>query len=395
MKGSETSSGNTLGRPLTKPSAGRKLKRWLSDYKWPLLGLIWVATIALGYVGLSNNASAIGETRTPGDILYDTLRLFVWESGAVVGPVSWELQVARFLAPLVAAYTAILALAFIFREQFQVFRLRFLKNHIVICGLGRKGLLLSRQFRERGEQVVVIEQNGENAMLALCREHGVISLIGDATNPEVLRKARVHNAKYVISVCGNDGANAEVAIHARELVSHRVNRPLSCLVHIVDLQLFNLLRVQEIIMGRHDAFRLQLFNIFESGARVLLDQYPPFSKTGGDQGSRPQIIVVGVGRLGESLIVNAARRWRDRGKTDNERLCVTMIDRESDSKKDSLCRRYPQLERYCELLSVQTDVEGSDFEQADFLVDSQKQCDITTVYVCLDNDSRALSVALM
>jgi voltage-gated potassium channel Kch len=390
----EYSSRVTGGVPA-KLSFWKKLKRWFGDYKWPFIGFMWVVAIALGYLGFSKYFFAIGETRSSWDTFYRTLQLLILESGFVSGPVGWELQLARFLAPAMAAYTVIQALAIIFKEQLQLFRVRFLKDHIVICGLGQKGLLLSGGFREREEQVVVIEQDEDNGLLGQCREQGAIILIGNAADPVLLRKARVNKAKYVISVCGDDGANAEVAVHARELVWDRKGKALSCLIHISDFQLCNLLREREIRLGKLDAFRLELFNVFESGARILLDEYPPFSKTGEDYSSRPHLVVVGIGRMGESLVVNAARNWWDRDRKSSERLRITFIDREAGKKKESLCLRYPQLERVCELVPVEVDIQVPEFERADFLFDDQGRCDVTTVYVCLDDDSNALGAAFM
>ncbi len=393
VKNSAEYSSMVIGSASAKPSFGKRLRRWLGDYKWPLIGFIWLVAITLGYIGFSKYFSAIGETHSSGDIFYRTVQLFTLDSGWV-SPIGWELQLARFLAPAMAVYTALQALAIILREQFQLFRVRFLKDHIVICGLGRKGLLLCEGFLERGERVVVIEQNRNNSRLRRCKELGATVLVANATNPELLRRARIHKAKYVISVCGNDGTNAEVAVNARQLVWNRQGKALSCLIHIFDLQLRNLLREREIMMGRPNAFMLGFFNVFESGARVLLEEHPPFSKTGEDPSSRLHIVVVGVGRMGESLVVNVARNWRDRDNTSGERLRITLIDREANKKEESLRLRYPQLERVCELVPEQMVVKSPEFERAEFLFDGQGRCDVTMIYICLDDDSNALSAAL-
>jgi hypothetical protein len=393
MKNSVEYSSMVIDSAPSEPSLRKRLRRWLMDYKWPLIGFIWLVVIALGYIGFIKYFSATGETSSPGDIFYRTLQLFTLESGWV-SPVGWELQLARFLAPAMAVYTALQALAIILREQFKMFRMRFLKDHTVICGLGRKGLLLCKGFLERGERVVVIEKNRSNSRLGRCKKLGAIVLFGNATDPELLRRARIHKAKYVISVCGNDGTNAEVAVNARQLVWNRQGRALSCLIHIFDLQLRNLLREREIMMGRPNAFRLGFFNVFESGARVLLEEYPPFNKTGEDISSRPHIVIVGVGRMGESLVVNVARNWRDNDNTSGERLCITLVDREANKKRESLFLRYPQLERVCELIPEQMVVNSPEFERAEFLFDGQGCCNVTMVYICLDDDSSALSAAL-
>jgi voltage-gated potassium channel Kch len=375
-------------------SLNNRLRRWLGRYKWLLIGLMWLLAIALGYAGFFKYFTTTGQAHSFWNTLYPTLQLFALQFNIDSSLIGWELQAARFLAPIMAVYTAIQAVASIFQEQIQLLRVRFLKNHIVICGLGRKGYLLSRAFRSRGQKVIIIEQNAGNNFIEQCRQEGIVVLLGNATDSWLLRQARVDRAKYVISVCGSDGANAEIAVNIHKLVSGRKGPALSCLIHMYDLQLYNLLREREMAMGEIDAFRLEFFNIFESGSRVLLQEYPPFSTAGEAQSSKPHIVLVGVGRLGESIVVNLARAWWESHIKAAGRLRITLIDRQAKIKKESLCLRYPQLEQACELLPEQMDVKGPDFERADFLFNSQGSPDVTMIYVCLDDDANALSAAL-
>src|SRR3712207_5394834 len=57
--------------------------------------------------------------------------------------------------------TAAIAAYFIKSDQLQSWRLRRLHGHVVICGLGDKGMLLTKAFREQGQPVVVIEQDDD------------------------------------------------------------------------------------------------------------------------------------------------------------------------------------------------------------------------------------------
>jgi hypothetical protein len=375
-------------------SLNNGLRRWLGRYKWLLTGLMLVLVTALGYAGFAKYLAASGQEPSFWNTLYPTLQLYTLEFRVTSAPISWELQTARFLAPVMAVYTAIQAITGIFREQIQLLRVRFLKNHIVICGLGRKGYRLARAFRSQGQKVVAIEQDAGHDLLEQCRQEGITVLAGNATDLWLLRQARVDRARYVLTVCGSDGANAEIAVNIHKLVSGRKGSALSCLIHMYDLQLYNLLREREMAMGEIDAFRLEFFNIFEIGSRVLLQEYPPFSTAGEAQGSRPHIVLVGAGRLGESIVVNAARAWWERHTEGAGRLRITLIDRQAKMKKASLCLRYPQLEKACELVPGQMDVKEPEFERADFLIGERGSPDVTMVYVCLDDDANALSAAL-
>jgi hypothetical protein len=139
--------------------------------QWPLAACLAVAALVLGFVGFTRFFAALGEPRSGWDILYLTIQLFVLESGSVFGPVPWELQVARLLAPGVAGYATLGALGILFRDQFERFRVRFFRGHVVICALGRKGLLLAKSLRERGDRVVVVEEDAENDLIRTVREY--------------------------------------------------------------------------------------------------------------------------------------------------------------------------------------------------------------------------------
>lgn len=356
-----------------------------------VLGL-WLAVLCLGYVGFAKHFEALGQWRSFLDLLYLTLQLFPLQSGAVPPPISWELEIARLLAPAVAAYTAVQALAVVFYEQVQLLRLRFIRDHVVICGLGRMGLLLARGFLRRGERVVVIEQDEGNDFIALCREEGAIAILGNAKDREVLRRAGVSKAKYAFSVCGDDSTNAEVAVHVQELASSRQGHPLTCFVHIVDPRLYHLLREREVAPST--SYRLELFNIFDRGAWLLLEEHPFFPEKNGIAVQQPHVLVIGLGRMGESLIVHMARNWWSNYAKKYGRLRVSVIDREAERKVESLYLRYPKLKQACELVVLQMDVFWPEFEQASFLIDCEGQCNVTAVYVCLDNDSLGLKAGL-
>jgi len=367
--------------------------RWY-DHEWPVVWALALIALGLGYVGFSKHFAALGETRSPADLFYLSVQLFVLESGAVSAPVSWELEVARLLAPGVAVYTAVQALAVIFREQLQLLRVRFLADHAVVCGLGRKGLLLVKAFHERGYRVVVIDQDEDNNERELCRELGALVLSGNVTDEALLRKARVDRAKYLISVCGNDGTNAEVAVRAHALVGDSKSKALTCLAHIADTALWNLLREQELETWQGDSFRLEFFNIYESGARTLLNEHPAFSETDTAANDQVHILIVGLGRMGESLVVSALRKWRALYPKNEKRLRITVVDKEAEPKTGALRLRYPHLFATCDLILQQMDIYSPEFQRAEFLFADQERVGVTMVYVCFDDDSRGLSAAL-
>ncbi len=370
-------------------------RRWLrehwQDYRWFVIGGLWLVALLLGYVGFARHFAALGERRSPFTLLYLTVQLFTLESGAVSESVSWPLELARWLAPAVAAYTALQTLALIFREQLQLTRLRFFSDHTVICGLGRKGFRLAQGFRQLGDRVVAIERDEENDLIQAARAEDVVVLTGNATQLELLRRAKVHTARRLISVCGDDGTNAEVGVRASQLTPTRRRKTLQCVLHITNPQLCALLREREIESGRIDGFRLDFFNVFDAGARTLLNEHPPFREA---LAHPPHVLVVGLGRMGENVLVHMARKWSTQRPAPGDRLRVTVVDWEADGRAESLRLRYPRLGEVCELIPQSIDVRGAAFQRGDFLFNADGRCEITTMFVCLDDDSLGLSTAL-
>jgi hypothetical protein len=378
---------------MPKPPKRRRKNKW-GNVQWPIMGGIALAALILGYLGFSKYLAIVGDSRSPLDIIYLTLQLFTLESGALSGIVPWELEIARLLAPAVAAFAVFKAIAIIFREQLQLIRVKFFRKHVVICGLGRKGMLLTQQFRMMGEKVVVIELDEGNDLIERCRDYGAVVFTGDATQIELLKKVRVHKAEYLMSVAGDDGINAEVAIHAYDLFKTKKGHRLMCIIHIFDAQLSKLLREQEKEVREQDSFRIEYFNVYEKGAQAWIDDFSPFAADMTQALDGTRLLVVGAGQLGESLVVQAARKWKDIRGEKNGKLYIDIIDRYAEAKKARLYSRCPDLKDLWEITPLTMDLKSLEFQQGTFLFENAKKCRYDKIFVCLDNDSFGLSVAM-
>ena len=388
-------------------------RSWLKrNYQWYGLGVLWAGALMLALVGFAQYAALHTLTYSFWDQLYLSLQLITLSSGALEPPEPLALNIARFLIPLLAGATAVKAFWEVFRQQMRMVRLRRLSGHIIICGLSRKGLLLANQFHRRGDAVVVIERDEENDWLESCREQGMYVLLGDASDATLLQLAGVVRARGLFAVCDDDGMNTEIALRAQELVKERMGgpsshapsgtrsggrrsgEPLPCLLHVTDPQLCALLREQEASLERA-AFRLELFNVFERGARRMLQAYPGWREDAlqGKDG-RPHMLLVGLGRMGENLVLHAARDWRNQHPGQARRLQIIIVDRRAQRKVESLGVRYPQLIRACELLPLEMEIHSPEFERAAFLFDPQGGSCLDSIYICVDDDSLGLHAGL-
>jgi hypothetical protein len=378
-------------RASTRSDARRRLRRRWRRWSWAAIGLLALASLVLGHVGYRAYFEDTGQAGSHADAFYRSLQLFGLEGGDV-DPVPWQLQIARFLAPIVTALALIRAIVAVFRERAQAWRLWRMRDHVIVCGLGARGLLFAKRFRERGEDVVVIEHDPEAHGLDDCRDRGIVVLIADATDDPALARARPERARRLIAVGSDDSTNAEVAAEARVLVAEQGGR-LEAFVHVVGIRLCSLLRERERAAPGAGSLNLRFFNVFEAGARAWLDEYPPFGDGSAPREGRPRLVVVGVGQMGKSLVVGAVRSWLALKPQARERPRITLVDLEATRKREWLLLEHPQLEQFCELDGVDIDITTAAFDRAEFLF-SDGHCDASSIYVCLDDDARGLAAAL-
>jgi hypothetical protein len=247
--------------------------------------------------------------------------------------------------------------------------------------------------RKKPTPVVVIEKDEHNALLDRAHELGAIVIVGNGTHEGTLRSAAIGRARYLVAMTGDDGINAEIALQACSSVRDKRNGALVGIVHIDDPQLCDLLREHQMRAAEPSALRLWYFSIYERGARTLVELKMPMSVT--QPGRVPHLLVIGVGRMGRCLIAAAARKWRELQPAGGSRMLVTLVDRAAAAKAELLRRQYPKFDATCKLKTVQIEVGSSEFISGTFLSDLKEGPTVTSVYVCLGNDSLGLSTALL
>lgn len=88
-----------------------------------------------------------------------------------------------------------------------------LKNHYIICGYGRMGSILCKEFKANKVDFVVIEKFEKNVK----DKEEILFIIGDATKDEVLKEAGIERAKGIITLLPSDAENLYVVLSARYL----------------------------------------------------------------------------------------------------------------------------------------------------------------------------------
>ncbi|MEO0101920.1 MAG: RyR domain-containing protein, partial [candidate division WOR-3 bacterium] len=373
----------------------KRIKDWLKFNQWQIFIVIFFFTIGLSVWGILRYSLLWAHEKFSfWTTLYRIFQLFVVEYGEVPITVPLPLRIARVLAPALAAYAAIKALLMIFYEQFRLLwiSLPFNKRHIIVCGLHQKGFHLTKKLREKGERVVVIEKDAENDLIKPTKDEGAIVLIGDATSEEMLKKAKVEKARHLIAVCKEDETNIAVIQCAKKLIKKRPRNLLTCAAHIYDTRLRQELSLQEFERKEEkSSCFFDFFNIFQIGARELLNKYPFFKITKGEKKLlAEEIIVLGCGKMAESLIELLVRKWRNEFWEEGKLLRILIVGKDATLLRGRLRIRHPRIIKFCELIAHPLDFLAPDFE-LEFPSLIRKE---SLIYVCLEKGAESISIGM-
>jgi hypothetical protein len=369
---------------------------------------LWVLSITIALICIGLSALAFykdyekegrfeGRLARVGESLYSSVELLSMHFPASELPCAgtWELSVLHWTRALavIAAGMAGAALIGRFFGNELLWRLRaFRGNHVVVCGLTRLGQGLIAEFSLAGHRVVAIPNvSDEVAAATEAVQSGAAVLQTSPTT--ALHKARVGRASYLFAATEDDQANIAIGLHAVELA--RKDTPgaaqLHTLIHIADPQLRASLRRRAAFRSSGAAPRIAMFNAFDNCARLMLNNSPlDYIRIGPHEQRVVQIVLVGFGQLGEAVLTRAAMVGH---YANLKRLRAIVIDRNAAEKSDRFRSRYPQFEHVCDLQFLHMDAdEGSTRNRLSDLCNTHTA--ISTIAICFDSDSRAISLAL-
>jgi len=91
--------------------------------------------------------------------------------------------------------------------------LESIKDHFIICGYGRIGSIVARQFTRQGVPFVVVERSPERLQAAI--EDGALGVEADASREDVLKRVGIARARGLIAAVGTDAENVYAVLSAR------------------------------------------------------------------------------------------------------------------------------------------------------------------------------------
>src|SRR6185437_874511 len=96
-------------------------------------------------------------------------------------------------------------------------KVRHLRHHIIVVGLGSFGIRVVRDLTAAGYDVAGVERDPDNRFLSTAARLDVPVLFGDATLRETLESARLDEARAIAVLTQDDIVNIETGIVLDEM----------------------------------------------------------------------------------------------------------------------------------------------------------------------------------
>lgn len=298
---------------------------------------------------------------------YFTLRLFILEHDLPTFPESLPLSFIHFFAPLIAFSAVWKAFAVIFDFSPKL-RIKYLKDHVIICGVGRTGKVLASKLTEEGVTVIGIDLGPSELFEDWCASNKVTMIWGDFLSKAALKRAGANRARAVIFASGDDLLNIEGSIDAYGWIRKDTNRIKLLWTHISDERLADTARAA---LRTHGTIGIRIFDTYKIAAIKMVAMY-----FGREMRQGVKVIkILGFGKFGRDLFEVLARN-----------LEPTYQYRIVDTR-----------DRYQEVMDIANNLNISDrvsFEMSDINALSLKDGKDKAYFLCTDDDIGNLSVAL-
>ena len=290
------------------------------------LGLIVIVFGTLAFAEHAFSDPPAGEpqpVRSVGKIVYQTIQLFILESGAEEFN-SWKLEIARYATLLLFVTTIVGLLTRIFQESFDSFRLQLLSGHTIVCGLGKIGQQIVDDAIEESRAgrkwyhftewtlpgVVVIELNASSTRVRRLRSRGGLVVIGDATNEELIESIGILKANRIFVATGSDEANAEIVFDCVNLMKAAdiaVNRPdrLEVFALITDPTIYRVFSGQASRFIPDLPIDLRVFNPAANCARRMIES-DTLSLRPKTESDVAVFVLIGFGKTGQAIALQLA-----------------------------------------------------------------------------------------
>ena len=323
--------------------------RLVFNHFWLITALLFVSTAWGWHQYLAANAfnNLAANQHTTWDVIEYTIKMAPLRSPTVQGPdVPWLLSLGRVLLPFmfVGGIFKVTVLRTATEKLVNQWFARTFSQHSVVCGLSQAGFALVCELLKRERWVVLVDHASPPALLtrlqqALAamprRTQNHFALIeGDASSTEVLKMAGARHAKELYAVTEDDFINLDIATAARLLnpALQAVGETSQIHVHFKDYVMRDPLKNSFKLFDSRNLAGRQIVNLYPADAPWL---------AGRDFSQAPHAMLIGLGNLGEQVVLQLARTAH---YACGQRMRITIVDAKANEVGKDFLQRYPMLD---------------------------------------------------
>ena len=145
---------------------------------------------------------------------HDNFKMDAWPSRAIIiSLVLASLVLLAYLLKLFGEY--IIGLGDGLKRRKVKAKLLRMKDHYIICGIGRVGSQVARELASENQLFVAIDKDEDRVREAIAM--GYTAFVGDPTKEKDLHKAKIEKAKGIVACLGDDSSNLFVTLTSRQI----------------------------------------------------------------------------------------------------------------------------------------------------------------------------------
>ena len=271
-----------MSRPIV--SITRKVGRFTAYFARNHLGLkLWagIAALLFGYVGWSLQLNPKGDPMTLVDrvnILFKTMQLVTLQfPTSIDNDINWQLHLARFAVPLVAALATFHVLVGALTRPMRLAMMPQTSRHIIVCGAERLTQAAFETLAARHHDVVFVTSKIDAARRDTMEGQGLTVVEADPADPATFAAVNVRKASALFLTHEDDLRNLDTAMLALGAMGTRpVGMPPLIMAALIDSEPLarELDTALDDLSQRHGARFLRLSPERE-GMRLELARYAP------------------------------------------------------------------------------------------------------------------------
>jgi Trk K+ transport system NAD-binding subunit len=227
------------------------------------------------------------------ETLYYTLRLFIFEHDHAYFPTKIPLILIYFIAPLITLSGIGTAVSYLLSLS-PFLKIRWMKDHVIVCGMGRTGRLFAEALKSQDISIVGVDLFSNSDIDEWRDRHSISILAGDFHSETLLKKAGVQRARSVVYASGDDLINLEGALSAYGMINKNLTRPRLIWAQITDEQMADTARF---FLRTTDNVGIRIFDTYRIAAEKMVEKHFNPARRNGIR----EVDIMGFGKFGRDL----------------------------------------------------------------------------------------------